>query len=112
MSRDVVKAVEEKYPETAQEFKANLDRMYETFCSKMWDYGSHNIALGRDLSNIYNKKRSLNGIWFRSNDKMSRIENLLERSDVAVNEPLTDSYLDLANYSVIAMVVDADKWGK
>jgi hypothetical protein len=29
-----------------------------------------------------------------------------------VNEPLTDSYLDLANYSVIAMVVDADKWGK
>ena len=47
MSKEVIKAVEEKYPETAQEFKANLDRMYETFCSKMWDYGSHNIALGR-----------------------------------------------------------------
>ena len=107
-----MKKVEEMYPETTQAFKDKMEEMYEIFCKKMWDYGSNNIALGRDLSEDHNKKMSLMGIWFRSNDKMSRIENLLQRKDDAVNESLEDSYLDLANYSVIASIVRKNLWGK
>lgn len=109
-----MKKVEEMYPETTQAFKEKMDEMYETFCKKMWDYGSKNIALGRDLSEDHNKKMSLMGIWFRSNDKMSRIENILERGDLSstANEPLEDSYLDLANYSIIATIVHKNLWGK
>jgi hypothetical protein len=100
------------YPQTAAEFKAMTDEMYKVFCAKMYDYGANNIALGRDLTDEHNKKLSLMGIWFRSNDKMARIENLLQRKDDAANESLEDSYLDLANYSVIASIVRKNLWGK
>jgi hypothetical protein len=109
---DSVQIVEQMYPQTAAEFKAMTDEMYKVFCAKMYDYGANNIALGRDLDDEHNKKMSLMGIWFRSNDKMSRIENLLRRKDDAVNESLEDSYLDLANYSVIASIVRKNLWGK
>ena len=55
---------------------------------------------------------ALMGIWFRSNDKMARIENIVNKEGVPNHEPLKDSYLDLANYSVIAMIVKDGKWGK
>jgi hypothetical protein len=110
--KDSIQIVEEMYPQTTAEFKAMTDEMYKVFCAKMYDYGANNIALGRDLTDEHNKKLSLMGIWFRSNDKMSRIENLLQRKDDAVNESLEDSYLDLANYSVIASIVRKNLWGK
>ena len=109
----VIDKMEKMYPQTTAEFKAMTDEMYKVFCAKMYDYGANNIALGRDLAVPKNKYMSLMGIWFRSNDKMSRIENLISnRDDAPSNEPLRDSYLDLANYSVIATIVDKNLWGK
>ena len=106
------KDCEKQFPETSQAFKDMLGEMYDTFCGKMLDYGSGNIALGRDLSDEDNKKMALMGIWFRSNDKMARIENIVNKSNVPNHESLEDSYLDLANYSVIATIVGKNIWGK
>ena len=86
--------------------------MYVTFCEKQHDYGPSNISLGRDLSVAANRKKSLQGLWFRSNDKLSRVDNILEQNISAKNEPLEDSYLDLANYSVISLLVKKNIWGK
>lgn len=109
----VIDKMEGMYPQTTEAFKDMMSEMYLIFCMKMNDYGANNIALGRDLSVPKNKHMSLMGIWFRSNDKMSRIENLISnREDAPSNEPLRDSYLDLANYSVIASIVDKNLWGK
>ena len=107
-----IKECEEKFPQTSEAFKAVLAHMYDLFCGKMLDYGSGNISLGRDISLEDNKKMALMGIWFRSNDKMARIENIVNKEGVPNHEPLKDSYLDLANYSVIAMIVKDGKWGK
>ena len=107
-----IKECEEKFPQTSEAFKAVLAHMYGVFCGKMLDYGSGNISLGRDISLEDNKKMALMGIWFRSNDKMARIENIVNKEGVPNHEPLKDSYLDLANYSVIAMIVKDGKWGK
>ena len=90
-----------------------LKHMYITFCEKQYDYGPQNISLGRDLQDLENKRKSLQGIWFRSNDKLSRIDNLLTNMDSnPKNESLEDSYLDLANYSIIAHIVNKNKWAK
>lgn len=109
----VIEKMEEMYPQTTEAFKDMMSEMYTTFCMKMNDYGANNIALGRDLDVPKNKYMSLMGIWFRSNDKMSRIENLISNQEGSPsNEPLRDSYLDLANYSIIASIVEKNLWGK
>ena len=107
-----VEYCEKKFPHTASEFKNILNEMYATFCEKQHDYGPSNISLGRDLSVAANRKKSLQGLWFRSNDKLSRVDNILEQNISAKNEPLEDSYLDLANYSVISLLVKKNIWGK
>jgi hypothetical protein len=110
---DAVEYCEEKYPHTTKEFRWMLKHMYVTFCEKQYDYGPQNISLGRDLQDLENKRKSLQGLWFRSNDKLSRIDNLLSNMEAnPKNESLEDSYLDLANYSVIAHIVNKNKWAK
>ena len=44
--KDVVKEVEEMYPETTKLFKAILREEYELFCLKQSNYGPDNISLG------------------------------------------------------------------
>jgi hypothetical protein len=43
-------------------------------------------------------------------DKLSRINHLVDNGATPENESLRDSFLDLANYSVIAMMVLDGKW--
>ena len=40
------------------------------------------------------------------------INNLFDKKREAVNEPLEDSFKDLANYGVIGLLVLRDKWDK
>ena len=47
------------------------------------------------------------------NDKIQRLKNMLMSGrQSAVNEPLEDTYLDVSNYGVMAMIVKSGKWGK
>ena len=57
----VVLEMESKYPEMTKEFKKIMRIQYETFCKKMLDYGTDNIALGKDLSNEEDRRLSQMG---------------------------------------------------
>ena len=70
---------------------------------KQQDYGSSNISLNGEL-----------GVMVRSQDKVSRLRNLLTKEmkgDMAVNhESVEDSWADLANYGVIGLLLRSGKW--
>ena len=100
------------YPETVAEFKKIQQEQLELFCKKQMDYGPENITLGRRIDDPKNLKLSLLGIWFRSNDKIQRVLNLVQSNRDPENESLEDSWIDLSNYSIISMLISRNKWGK
>ena len=104
---------EEEYPELSKEFKNIQDEMYEMFARKHMDYGLNNIALGGDLKNPNDKKFSLTGLAIRLTDKISRLRNLLTNGKNYVKgEGMEDTFIDIANYGIIGMLVGRDKWKK
>ena len=83
------------------------------FCRKQHDYGPSNISVGTNLQTTDEIKLSLTGLWFRVNDKVQRIKNLLMGYRAsAVDEPLEDACLDMSNYGIMATIVKNKKWGK
>tara|TARA_R100001443_G_scaffold6485_1_gene15353 strand:- start:16831 stop:17253 length:423 start_codon:yes stop_codon:yes gene_type:complete len=104
---------EEDYPELSKEFKKIQDEMYETFARKHMDYGLQNISLGGDLTKENDKKFSLTGLAIRLTDKVSRLRNLLVNGKSFVKgEGMEDTFLDVANYGIIGLLVGRDKWKK
>ena len=103
---------EKLYPELSIEFKKIQDEQYKLFSSKMLDYGLGNISLGSDLHNRDDKNLSLTGIWLRCNDKINRLKNILKRNgkNYVEGEKSIDSWIDIANYGIIAMLVTRNKW--
>jgi hypothetical protein len=47
-------------------------------------------------------------------DKMQRLKQLilLNKQNTLDNEPVEDAYVDLSNYSIIALIVKAGLWKK
>ena len=107
-----VQLIEQQYPKTTDEFKRLQQEQYELFCKKQMDYGPSNISVGTDLATEADVKLSLTGLWFRMNDKIQRIKNLLMTDQKVNNEPLEDSFLDVSNYGIMATIVKNGKWGK
>ena len=112
ISQDAVKFVEDKYPETTQEFRRLQMEQYRVFCEKQMDYGPGNISVGTNLETDEEVKMSLTGLWFRMNDKIQRMKTLLMSNQEANNEPLEDSFLDVSNYGIMSTIVSNKKWGK
>lgn len=110
---EVVKQVEEMYPEMTDEFKAIMFTQYELFCKKQLNYGPSNISVGTQLQTQDDVKLSLTGLWFRMNDKIQRLKQLvvLGYSDT-VGESINDTYQDLSVYGIIAQIVKNGKWAK
>jgi len=69
---------------------------------KHHDYGPKNISLSPG--------GPLNGLRVRMWDKMARINHLIDSGATPENESLRDSFLDLLNYSAIAMMVLDGNW--
>ena len=109
-----VEIFEHEYPELADEFIQIQKEMYEMFARKHMDYGLNNIALGGDvLNNKDDKKFSLTGLCIRLTDKISRLKNLLINGRSFVQgEGMEDTFIDIANYGIIGMLVGRDKWKK
>ena len=104
---------EEEYPELADEFKSIQSEMYEMFALKHMDYGLNNIALGGDLTNKDDKTFSLTGLCIRLTDKISRLKNLLiNGKNFVKGEGMEDTFIDIANYGIIGLLVGRDKWKK
>ena len=105
---------EEEYPELSKEFKNIQKEMYEMFARKHMDYGLNNIALGGDIvNNSDDKQFSLTGLCIRLTDKISRLKNLLINGKSFVEgEGIQDTFIDIANYGIIGLLVGRDKWKK
>lgn len=103
---------EKLYPELAEEFQKVQQEQYELFAGKMLDYGLSNISLGSNLEEKQDIHLSLTGIWLRCNDKINRLKNMLKRQgkNYVKDEPMIDSFIDIANYGIIAMLVLRGKW--
>ena len=81
---------------------AILDAAGNLLIKKHNDYGPKNIALSPG--------GPLNGLRVRMWDKVARINNLLDSGVKPSNESLRDSFIDLLNYSAIAMMVLDGTW--
>ena len=70
--------------------------------SKQKDYGPYNISRAPG--------GPLNGLRVRIFDKVSRINNLIDSGVEPEHESLRDSFIDLANYGIIALMVLDGNW--
>ena len=79
-----------------------MKELGDLLISKHHDYGPKNIS--------QSPGGPLNGLRVRMWDKVARINNLIDTGKDAQNESLEDSFADLANYSIIALMVLKGKW--
>ena len=93
MDSDFIKAVENKY-----------DEAQELLLRKHRDYGPKNIS--------GSPGGAINGLRVRIHDKLARINNLYDSGAAPENESLRDSFIDMANYAIIALLVLDDEWDK
>ena len=110
----VVEQMEKEWPKMTKEFKRLQREQYELFCRKQHDYGPGNISVGTQLQTPEEIQLSLTGLWFRMNDKIQRLKNLLMsgRGNAVEGEPMEDAFLDVSNYGIMATIVKNGKWGK
>jgi hypothetical protein len=70
---------------------------------KHQDYGPFNIANAPG--------GAMNGLLVRMHDKMARLENLYyKKSDTPNYESIEDTFIDLANYAIIGLLVQRRQW--
>ena len=90
----------------SNEFTTDVWRILDTagnlLIKKHHDYGPKNISLSPG--------GPLNGLRVRMWDKVARINNLIDSNVNPSNESLRDSFIDLLNYSAIAMMVLDGTW--
>ena len=109
----IIEQVEKEYPEMTDEFKRLMFTQYELFCLKQSNYGPNNISVGTNLETAEDKKLSLTGLWFRMNDKIQRLKQLVVLSkEDSVGESIEDTFQDLSVYGIIAQIVSNGKWAK
>ena len=104
-------------PERTSVNQTNTNKVDDEFVTNVWrildaagnllikkhhDYGPKNISLSPG--------GPLNGLRVRMWDKIARINNLLDSGVQPSNESLRDSFIDLLNYSAIAMMVLDETW--
>lgn len=81
-----------------------LAEMRATMIKKNGDYSSRNVDNIAEFGEL--------GVLIRANDKMARLKNLLyHNKHEPANESVYDTWLDNANYSVIAMMIRRNVWG-
>jgi hypothetical protein len=81
-----------------------IDELGNLLISKQRDYGPGNInnAFGGPM----------NGLLVRMGDKFERLKNLFAFKQAPKHEPIEDSFKDMANYAIIALMIQRGKWPK
>ena len=112
--KTAVDKFEEEYPDLSVEFIKIQQEMYVMFAAKHLDYGLNNITLGGDIvNNSDDKQFSLTGLCIRLTDKISRLKNLLiNGKNYVKGEGMEDTFIDIANYGIISLLVGRNKWKK
>ena len=79
-------------------FEEAIDEIFaeqrQIMLEKQFDYGHENITAFGEM-----------GCLVRSSDKISRLKNLLGKKQNPKNEALEDSWRDLLNYALIALML-------
>ena len=112
MNNDSIEKMRKEYPSIAQEFERIQHEQYKLFSKKMLDYGVENISVGTKLETEQETKLSLTGLYFRMNDKINRLKQLvaLNKDSYVATESVQDTFQDLSIYGIIAQIVANGKW--
>ena len=106
-----VKWCEDNYKELTDEYKRIMMEQYILFCKKHRNYGTGNINVGTNLDTDSDVKLALTGIWFRLNDKVQRLRQLVLNGEPdTVGETSEDTFQDLSVYGIIAQLVSKKKF--
>ena len=106
-----VKWCEDNYKNLTDEYKKIMMEQYVLFCKKHRNYGTSNINVGTNLETDKDVKLSLTGLWFRLNDKIQRLKQLVVLGEPdTVGESVKDTYQDLSVYGIIAQIVSLKKF--
>jgi len=89
------------YPELENNLINLFQEQFILFCKKQKDYGPGNI-----------NKHGEQGIIIRMSDKMERLYNLYKNDASPNNETLDDTFIDIATYAMIALLVRRGEWPK
>ena len=81
-----------------------MDEIGNLLITKQADYGPGNInnAFGGPI----------NGLLVRIGDKFERLKNLFKHDTTPKYESIEDSFKDMANYAVIALMIQRGTWPK
>ena len=102
---------ESNYPELTTEYKKIMMNQYVLFCKKHRNYGTGNVNVGTNLETDSDVKLSLTGLWFRINDKIQRLKQLVVIGEPdTVGESVADTFQDLSVYGIIAQIVQQKKF--
>ena len=102
---------EKNYPELTTEYKKIMMNQYVLFCKKHRNYGTGNVNVGTNLETDADVKLALTGLWFRLNDKIQRLKQLVIQNEPdTVGESLNDTFQDLSVYGIIAQIVKQKKF--
>lgn len=85
-----------------RDLQATFDEARALLLKKHHDYGPRNIS--------DSPGGPLNGLLVRQWDKMARLRNLMEKGAEPSNESVRDTWMDMMNYSAIALMVIDKKW--
>ena len=108
---EAVKWCEDNYTEMTQEYKKIMMEQYVLFCKKHRNYGTGNVNVGTNLETDQDVKLSLTGLWFRINDKIQRLKQLVIQNEPdTVGESVKDTFQDLSIYGIIAQIVKQKKF--
>ena len=99
------------YPEMTTEYKKIMMEQYILFCKKHRNYGTGNINVGTNLETNNDVKLALTGLWFRLNDKIQRLKQLVVLGEPdTVGESVQDTFQDMSIYGIIAQLVQQKKF--
>mgnify|MGYP003625236050 CR=1 FL=1 len=102
----------ERYPQIHKAYERIQLEQFELFSRKMLDYGKGNISVGTNLDTPEEEKIALTGLWFRMNDKIQRLKQLVLLNNKAkvTTESVKDTFQDLSIYGIIAQIVKNGDW--
>lgn len=87
---------------SSKDLQAILDELAAIMVRKHQDYGPMNIAGAPG--------GPMNGLRVRMYDKLARLNNLVDTGDTPNYESIEDTFLDLANYAIIGLLVQRGQW--
>jgi hypothetical protein len=79
-----------------------LNELRSIMMKKQEDYGPLNIALAPG--------GAMNGLRVRMYDKLARLNNMADKSATPNYESIEDTFIDLANYAIIGLLVQRGQW--